>query len=96
MIELLCTDYNKKATSIHYYFGNAVLGIPAVPAPSGTSFGPCGCLLYFSSICVMLNGKKDKEAVEEMKCPYCGNEMESGFLTSDARCTALRRKKHDM
>ena len=25
MIELLCTDYNKKATSIHYYFGNAVL-----------------------------------------------------------------------
>ena len=27
MIELLCTDYNKKATSIHYYFGNAVLGI---------------------------------------------------------------------
>lgn len=26
MIELLCTDYNKKATSIHYYFGNAVLG----------------------------------------------------------------------
>ncbi|MCD7869373.1 MAG: hypothetical protein MST02_09295 [Enterocloster clostridioformis] len=22
--------------------------------------------------------------------------MESGFLTSDARCTALRRKKHDM
>ena len=31
MIELLCTDYNKKATSIHYYFGNAVLGY-------GTSF----------------------------------------------------------
>ena len=27
MIELLCTDYNKKATSIHYYFGNAVLAI---------------------------------------------------------------------
>ena len=27
MIELLCTDYNKKATSIHYYFGNAVLVI---------------------------------------------------------------------
>ncbi len=27
MIELLCTDYNKKATSIHYYFGNAVLDI---------------------------------------------------------------------
>jgi len=26
VIELLCTDYNKKATSIHYYFGNAVLG----------------------------------------------------------------------
>ena len=26
MIELLCTDYNKKATSIHYYFGKAVLG----------------------------------------------------------------------
>ena len=25
MIELLCTDYNKKATSIHDYFGNAVL-----------------------------------------------------------------------
>jgi hypothetical protein len=25
VIELLCTDYNKKATSIHYYFGNAVL-----------------------------------------------------------------------
>ena len=25
MIELLCTDYNKKATSIHYYFGNAVI-----------------------------------------------------------------------
>ena len=25
MIELLCTDYNKKATSIHYYLGNAVL-----------------------------------------------------------------------
>ncbi|MCI6125181.1 MAG: hypothetical protein MR738_03600 [Enterocloster clostridioformis] len=22
--------------------------------------------------------------------------MESGFLTSDARCTAWRRKKHDM
>lgn len=30
MIELLCTDYNKKATSIHYYFGNAVLA--ATPA----------------------------------------------------------------
>ena len=28
MIELLCTDYNKKATSIHYYFGNAVLVRP--------------------------------------------------------------------
>ncbi|WP_368270498.1 hypothetical protein, partial [Enterocloster clostridioformis] len=27
VIELLCTDYNKKATSIHYYFGNAVLAI---------------------------------------------------------------------
>ena len=27
MIELLCTDYNKKATSIHYYFGNAVLAV---------------------------------------------------------------------
>lgn len=27
MIELLCTDYNKKATSIHYYFGNAVLAL---------------------------------------------------------------------
>ncbi|MEQ3316623.1 hypothetical protein [Enterocloster clostridioformis] len=27
MIELLCTDYNKKATSIHYYFGNAVLAM---------------------------------------------------------------------
>ena len=27
MIELLCTDYNKKATSIHYYFGNAVVGV---------------------------------------------------------------------
>jgi len=27
VIELLCTDYNKKATSIHYYFGNAVLGM---------------------------------------------------------------------
>lgn len=25
MIELLCTDYNKKATSIHYYLSNAVL-----------------------------------------------------------------------
>ena len=27
MIELLCTDYNKKAASIHYYFGNAVLAL---------------------------------------------------------------------
>ncbi len=26
MIELLCTDYNKKATFIHYYLSNAVLG----------------------------------------------------------------------
>ena len=26
MIELLCTDYNKKATFIHYYLNNAVLG----------------------------------------------------------------------
>ena len=25
MIELLCTDYNKKATFIHYYLSNAVL-----------------------------------------------------------------------
>ena len=25
MIELLCTDYNKKATFIHYYLNNAVL-----------------------------------------------------------------------
>ncbi|MDU1963272.1 MAG: hypothetical protein E6749_23525 [Enterocloster clostridioformis] len=30
MIELLCTDYNKKATSIHYYFGNAVLESMAI------------------------------------------------------------------
>ena len=27
MIELLCTDNNKKATFIHYYLRNAVLGI---------------------------------------------------------------------
>lgn len=27
MIELLCTDYNKKATFIHYYLSNAVLAI---------------------------------------------------------------------
>ena len=26
MIELLCTDYNKKATFIHFYLSNAVLG----------------------------------------------------------------------
>jgi len=26
VIELLCTDYNKKATFIHYYLNNAVLG----------------------------------------------------------------------
>lgn len=25
MIELLCTDYNKKATFIHFYLSNAVL-----------------------------------------------------------------------
>ncbi len=30
MIELLCTDYNKKAASIHYYFGNAVLALRIV------------------------------------------------------------------
>lgn len=30
-----------------------------------------------------------------MKCPYCGNEMESGFLTSDARCIAWRRERHE-
>ena len=27
MIELLCTDYNKKATFIHYNLNSAVLGI---------------------------------------------------------------------
>ena len=36
MIELLCTDYNKKATSIHYYFGNAVLGAGNTPFPLTT------------------------------------------------------------
>lgn len=30
MIELLCTDYNKKATFIHYYLSNAVLVIRRV------------------------------------------------------------------
>ena len=43
----------------------------------------------------MLNEKKNKEAVEEMKCPYCNQEMEAGFLTSDARCIAWRRERHE-
>ncbi|WP_368296526.1 hypothetical protein, partial [Enterocloster clostridioformis] len=40
-IELLCTDYNKKATSIHYYFGNAVLGQCAY-TEAGSSQGTAG------------------------------------------------------
>ena len=43
----------------------------------------------------MLNEKKNKEAVEEMKCPYCNQDMEAGFLTSDARCIAWRRERHE-
>ncbi|MFR2692399.1 MAG: PF20097 family protein [Enterocloster bolteae] len=30
-----------------------------------------------------------------MKCPYCNQEMEAGFLTSDARCIAWRRERHE-
>lgn len=37
VIELLCTDYNKKATSIHYYFGNAVLVIQTILKPPDTT-----------------------------------------------------------
>ena len=37
MIELLCTDYNKKATSIHYYFGNAVLASVFFSGVSGSA-----------------------------------------------------------
>ena len=40
MIELLCTDYNKKATSIHYYFGNAVLGKPKLSIARAIIFLP--------------------------------------------------------
>ena len=48
MIELLCTDYNKKATSIHYYFGNAVL-VPDVTAQMGVSTATIALPMQLSS-----------------------------------------------
>lgn len=40
MIELLCTDYNKKATFIHYYLSNVVLVQEALRRIRSAVFGP--------------------------------------------------------
>lgn len=30
-----------------------------------------------------------------MKCPYCNQEMENGYITSDANFIAWRKEKHE-
>lgn len=30
-----------------------------------------------------------------MKCPYCGQEMEKGYITTDARSIAWRKEKYE-
>lgn len=30
-----------------------------------------------------------------MKCPYCNEEMENGYITSDARAIAWRKEKYE-
>lgn len=66
MIELLCTDYNKKATSIHYYFGNAVLVkqlqenaavIDIASAPGGVDFQALECRNIRARLCPGLPGR---------------------------------------
>ena len=40
MIELLCTDYNKKASFIHYNLNSAVLGISVKFFEKGVDTAP--------------------------------------------------------
>ena len=32
---------------------------------------------------------------ETMKCPYCNQDMQKGYITSDARFLAWREEKHE-